>query len=716
MSQPPSWNRVVNHIGADTTGPVVQAGTINGGVHLHSSPHPTPPPPRQIPSDASHFQGRADQLTWLDAQFAVDGEPLGAPRVGLITGTAGVGKTTLAVRWAHLRRSWFPDGQLYADMHGYSTHHPVDAGTALATFLRALGTDPQLIPADPEHRAALYRSLVDGKRLLVVLDNVSNADQVRPLLPASAGVATLVTSRNRLAGVVARNGATRLRLDALDPTEAMDLLRATAGAERVDSDPVSAARLVDLCAHLPLAVRIAAERCAHDPFTTTADLVSELESEHGRLDVLSPDDDPESAVRAVLSWSYGALDSEAAAAFRALGLHVTSDIGVDAAAVLLDKSGPQTRRLMEGLASAHMIRLRAKDRYQLHDLLRAYAIECAENDIPPESREESTLRMLAWYLHTADAAGRALLPLYLRPSPRTRSSAAPIEFDDRDAALSWYESERVNLVSAAQLAVRRGYHDIACEFPNALWSYFDLRKYWADWIMTYEACLDSSRITGRKEEEGWILNGLAIAYYDNERYDEAVATYDKALAVRQEIDDLVGVSGTLSNMSFAYRRLSRFAEALDCLRRSLEIRVELGDQRRVAITLGRMGSVYRDLGRLGDSLVHLERSVSLRRQIGDRHGEGFGLHSLAVTYISLGRYEEAVGLLREAARIHQEVGNLLGEADVLNSLGDMLEQVGDPSGAVTTWDRASSIYEAIGSPQASVVRDKARTRNRTQTS
>ncbi|MFI9009086.1 ATP-binding protein [Actinosynnema sp. NPDC053489] len=684
-----------NVISGEVGGWALQAGAVHGGIHLHHLPRQRPVP-RQLPPDTARFTGRDDELAWLD-------EHAGAPV--LITGTAGVGKTALAVRWGHRRRDRFPDGQLHVDMRGYSPRGPLTVGQVLEGFLHALAVDPGLVPVDTEAKAALYRSVTDGRRLLVLVDNVSDADQVRPLLAASDTVTVVVTSRNRLPGLVSRDGVARLGLDVLPPDEAIDLLRAAAGGDRVDADLTAAARLAEQCARLPLALRIAAEHCADTPFTTLADLTEDLAAEQDRLDVLSSGDDPSAAVRAVLSWSYRALPPDTAAAFRAFGLHPTSEASLDAVAVLVDAPKAIARRLVDGLVTAHLVEQIARDRYRLHDLLRAYAVERARDEQPPEERAAAVRRVLAWYLRTADAADRVLLPLYRR-RPLSVEGAEPPAFTDRAAAMRWCEVERVNLVGATRTAAEAGHHDLAGRFPSALWSFFDLRKHWADWFAVFRIGLTSARYTGDRHAEAYILTWLGVAFSDTGGYDRAIDHYEEAMAVSREIGDHWAEAGALANLATVYRSLARFDEALDCLHRSLAIRHGKGDHRGEAITLNRLGSVYRDLGQLDKSLDHLHRSLELRRNIGDRHGEGFALLSLAATYQELERLDTAVELYGQAVDLHREVGNLSGEARALDCLGRLLHRTGDTAAAKVVWEQSLAIYEGIGSREAKPVRDR----------
>ena len=680
----------VNELSGHVSGAAVQAGTVHGGVHLHADV-PARPVPRQLPADVAGFTGREEQLAWLDERAREGG-------VVVVTGTAGVGKTSVVVRWAHSHLDDFPDGQLYVDLHGSSPRAPVTSGEALTGFLHSLHVHPETIPVADEDKAALYRSLTHGRRLLVVVDNAADAEQVRPLLPAVGTV--LVTSRNRLAGLVVRDGAVRLGLDVLPAVECLALLRATAGADRVDADPDGAARLAEQCAYLPLALRVAAERVAADPFTTLADLTAELAAEEDRLDLLSAEGDPSSAVRAVFSWSYRSLSDETAAAFRALGLHPTPEFSLCAVTALLDATPGRARRLAEALATAHLVQRTARDRYRLHDLLRVYAVELAADD---PGRAAAIRRVLAWYLYAADAADRVLLPLHRRlPLPDDRMVRE--QFTDRAAAMRWCEAERVNLVAAVRLAADSGEHAIAARLPVALCSFFDLRKYWLDWATTFEIGRESARATGDRPAEAHLLYGLGTVHFELRQDDDAAARYREALELSRGIGDGWGVGAALAGRAYLHRRHKRLSAALDDLRESLAVREHIGDERGVAITLNRLGSVYRDLGLPDESLAHLTGSLEVRRRIGDRHGQGYVFHSLAVTYEYLDQPDRAVAHYRQAVQAHHEVGNVLGEAKGLDCFAKLLHRTGDVSAAGDAWRRSIELHDLIGSPETASVR------------
>ncbi len=345
-----------------------------------------PVAPRQLPPGAVEFVGRREHLERLTRAASA-----GAPVV-VISGEAGSGKTALAIRFAHEAAGRFPDGQLFVDLQGHAAGRPVGAVEALRRFLRALGTTPDRVPADQEEAAALYRSLVAGKRMLVLLDNAGSAGQVRPLLPGAAGCLVAITSRSRLPGLLARSGGTPVTLGPLTEPEAMTLLRTLLGGTRVDAEPAAATAIAARCAFLPLAVRIAAERAAHRPRLPLAQLAAELAAEHDRLDALTAGEDPGTTIRSVLSWSYHSLPPAAARLFRLLGLHPGPDISVPTAAALAGISTAEAARLLETLAGIHLLEETAPGRYHLHDLLRAYAAERATTGETPASHTAATQR------------------------------------------------------------------------------------------------------------------------------------------------------------------------------------------------------------------------------------------------------------------------------------------------------------------------------------
>jgi len=435
------------------------------------------------------FTGRAAELAELDRLLGATAAQVPAAVISAVSGTAGVGKTALAVHWAHRAAAGFPGGQLYVNLRGYDPGRPVTAAAALAGFLRALGVPGPGIPPGLDERAARYRSLLSGRRVLVVLDNAATAEQVRPLLPGTPGCAVLVTSRGSLAGLVARDGAARLDLDLLPLDEAVALLGELIG-ERARADPRAAAELARQCARLPLALRVAAELAAARPQVPLADLVAGLAGQQRRLDLLDAGDDPRTAVRAVFSWSCQQLSNQAARMFALLGIHPGPDITTAAAASLAATPETDAGRLLRELARAHLIAEHLPGRYAFHDLLRAYAAEQAHHTGSDTGRREATGRVLDHYLHTAARAALLLNPskepVVLAPP---RAGAAPEQPADHPQALAWFEAEHQVLLAALALAAESGFDTHAWQLPWAMAPFLQARGHWQEWAATQRTAL-----------------------------------------------------------------------------------------------------------------------------------------------------------------------------------------------------------------------------------
>ncbi len=430
-----------------------------------------PTTPHQLPPAVADFLGRAGELTELSRLFGTGPElPAGRPApIVAITGTAGVGKTALAVHWAHAHSTEFPDGQLYLDLRGCDPEPPVQPGHALAGFLRALGVAGSEIPRDLAERAALYRSLLSERRVLVLLDNARDAEQVRNLLPGTPSCAVLVTSRDSLTGLVARHGGHRVGLDVLPPADAVRLLRAL-GGPRVDAEPDAAAALAEHCAGLPLALRIAAELAGHRPGTPLADLVREFAGPPAPLDLLAADEDARTSLRVVLSWSYLRLPADAARAFRLLGLYPGDSVQPGGLAALLGTACvAEARHLLDVLARAHLVRQSGPGRFQLHRLLQAYAGELTlAHDCEPDRRLAAT-RLLEYYLDTAAHAVDLLFPAPgYRHSELAAGHPLAVRLADAAAARDWLDDERATLVALAEQAGRQGWPQHALRLADLL--------------------------------------------------------------------------------------------------------------------------------------------------------------------------------------------------------------------------------------------------------
>ncbi|MBV9379921.1 MAG: winged helix-turn-helix domain-containing protein, partial [Streptosporangiaceae bacterium] len=506
--------------------------------------------PRQLPAQAAGFAGRAGELRRMDEFLAA------APAALLIvavTGPPGAGKTALALHWAHRVQQRFGDGTLFADLHGWDPGRPAaEPAEVLDGFLRALAIRPEDIPPGVDERAALLRSVLDGKRVLIVLDNVPEPGQVRPLLPGSAGCLVLITSRSRLSGLAARDGAARIALGPLAEDEALALLRQVTDPCRVEAEPAAASEVTRLCGGLPLALRIAADRIAAQPALALSGLVDQLSDERARLRLLATDDD-DTAVRAAFSSSYRGLGVPAARMFRLAGLHAGREFSVAAAAAAAGTDETDARDLLVLLAGAHLLDDTVPGRFRLHDLLAVYAAERAAAEDPPGPRDRALRRLLGWYLHTADAADRTLIPRRARPPlARPPDDCRPVTFGGYDEAFAWCETERENLVCATRQAVAAGELEIAWQLPAALGAYLKISRRWDDWIATHEAGLGAARRLGDAAAEAWLLSSLGGAHGDLRQFGRAAECFARALAIRRELGDRHGQAVTLLNMGFLH--------------------------------------------------------------------------------------------------------------------------------------------------------------------
>jgi tetratricopeptide (TPR) repeat protein len=660
--------------------------------------------PAQLPHDIGGFTGRAAELARLAAWASASGAPGGGspPPVVIcaIDGTAGVGKTALAVHLAHRVASSFPDGQLFVDLRGCAPHaSAMTAAEALGHLLRGLGADPRGIPADADDQAGMYRSMLAGRRVLIVLDNADSAEQVRPLLPGAGRSLVIVTSRNRLDGLIARDGARRIALDVLAPDEATAMLAHFGNAAQVAAEPDPAAMLARLCGYLPLALRIVAERAAVRRDGTLADLAADLAAEHQRLDLLTVADDAMS-VRAAFCWSYHALPPAAARAFRLLGVHPGADITVPAAVALLDTTPSAGGALLGELARRHLIEETAPGRYQFHDLIRVYAAEQAAGQ-PRRQRADAACRLVSWYLHTADAADAVVDPrrprVPLRPLPATLQ---PLWFGSYAEALHWCDAERENLLALTRHAADSGWLTEAWQLPVAVFGYFYLRKPWAIWLTATQIGLAAARRSGDRIGEAATLLSLGIAHSELRQSQTAIEELTQALPLMRSLRHRGGEAITLLTLGGAYRDLNQHEPAVQHLNEALAIWRADADRWGEAIALQYLGETRLGMRQLGQAITDLQQALRIRHDIGDQYGAAWTIHDLAYTYRLAGDYATAVDHLRHALAIRRDIGDRWGEAHTLGQLGETLLAAGCPDEARRAWLAARTIFHEIGDLRA----------------
>lgn len=660
---------------------ILTGETIGGPV-----PHTLP---AQLPHDVRGFVGRESELSDLDEVLA-GADPI---RIVLIAGTAGVGKTALVVRWAHRVREGFPDGQLYVDLRGYGPDEPVSASDGLAAFLRALGVEGADIPTDLADRAAMYRTLVAGRRMLIVLDNARTPDQVRPLLPGGRTCFVVVSSRDALIGLGVREGAHRVLLDRLPANEALDLFH-SAGGERARAEPRAAEALVERCARLPLALRIAAEQIKSRGGVSATDLADELADQQHRLDALDVDGDPHTAVRTVFSWSYRHLRPAAARLFRLWGLHPGHVVDPHGLAVLAQDDLRVTRRAVATLVQAHLAEEVTPGRYEMHDLMRAYATELAMADEPAEQRDAAVDRLLTWYLHTAVAARFAVDPGVRRIELGDAPAHVPT-FTDRAAGLRWFAMEQQNLVAAVRLAAERGSHTLCWQITTALLTFFHLGKHWDDWFITHHLGLAAARATGDLAGQAHILNGFGVVYGSVDRCADSIEAHREAAGLYERTDDRVGAAWNLNNLGVVYDELGQFPEAVACYETALELFRELGDPRGQGLALCNLADVHRQLGEPGRAGEALRSAMAIQDSAGDRGGQRFTLTNLGDLHREAGDCVAAEEYYQSALAISRDLGDRWRVARLLDRLARTLSDLGETTTAGEYAREAQAMFTAL---------------------
>jgi DNA-binding SARP family transcriptional activator len=622
--------------------------------------------PAQLPADAGSFTGRTDELARLDKVLATTrDEP--TPAV-VVVGTAGVGKTTLAVHWAQRVRERFPDGQLYIDLHGYATVPALRPMDALGQFLRALGVAPERVPDDLQEAAGLYRTLLAERRMLVVLDNARSPDQVRPLLPGSPGCLALVTSRDRLDGLVARDGAHRLALDVLVPSEAEILLRRVIGADWLAGDGHDLAELARLCAYLPLALRIAAANLSGRR-VGVASYVQRLRT-GGELAGLAVAGDEQTAVRSAFSLSYASLPDDARALFRRLGVFPGTEVAVGPAAALAGVAVGQASRLLELLAAAHLVYEPAPGRYRCHDLLRHYAAELAAAESEAD-RTAALTRLGQWYLASADQAARLLYPELVRlPGGLDARLGAP-EWTDPAQALGWLEQERGNLVRVVQHTAEHGPRRLAYRLADALRGYFQIRRHVTDSEAVYRAGAAAAESESDLLGQAASQLGLADYHRQQHRYPEAIDHFGRAADLGERAGWPAGQATALALRGAVYGETGQLAIEVEHATGALEIYQRIGHREGQAACLGNLGVACFELGRLAEAADYYSRALVLDHEHGSRLGQAYTLNGLGEVHMEMDRLDRARDCLTEGLSLFREVGSPIGESQSLALLAEV---------------------------------------------
>jgi DNA-binding SARP family transcriptional activator/Tfp pilus assembly protein PilF len=677
--------------------------------------------PRQLPADVSAFAGRTSHLKVLDGLLPGGSRVrTGGAVISAIAGTAGVGKTALAVHWARRVAEQFPDGQLHIDLRGYAPGPPVRPIEALSGFLRALGVPASHVPVDEAEAAALYRSLMADRRMQVVLDNASSEAQVRPLLPAGAGCLVLVTSRSRLGGLIARDGAHSLTVDVLSPAEAQALLADVIGHDRVHGEADAAAELAELCAYLPLALRIAAANLTYHPQRRIRDYLVELRR-GDRLTSLQVGADATAAVRPAFDLSYRAISASAQRLFDLLGLVAGPDIATSAVVSLAGAESPPDppspasppRAQVDGplaeLARAHLVTEHAPHRYTFHDLLRAYATEMAHSHNSDAARDAATGRLLDHYLHTAHAADLFLNPQRdpIRLTPHQAGVVAD-NIADREQALAWFAAEHRVLLAVIRQAAARGFDTHAWQLAWTLVTFLDQQGLWDDLVVTQTSALEAALRLDDRSAQATAHRLLGRAYARIGSYSDASAHLGHALGLSVELGDQSGQAHSHRALGHIFERQGMYPQALEHARHALELFKTAGHQYGQAATHNAIGWYHSHLGDYEQALAHCESALVLHREIGNRHGEAGTLDSLAYTHGRLGNSRQAIACYQQALDLYAELGDRYYTADTAVHLGDAHHAAGDPYAAREAWLRALPILEDLGHADADEVRAKLR--------
>jgi tetratricopeptide (TPR) repeat protein len=627
--------------------------------------------------------------------------------IAAISGTAGVGKTALALHWAHQVAGRFPDGQLYINLRGFDpSGTPGTPAEAVRRLLNALGVPLERIPHAPDAQLSTYRGLLADKRMLIVLDNARDEAQVRPLLPASPASLVLVTSRNQLTGLAVTDGAWLLSLDVLPREEAVQLLTARLGAGRAAAEPAAAGQIARLCADLPLALAVAAARAAARPRFPLAALADELRDAAGRLGALDSGE-AAASVAAVFSWSYQQLSPQAARLFRLLGLHPGPDISVPAAASLAAAGQPQARRLLAELARGCLITEHAPGRYAFHDLLRAYAASQARDCDPGPDRDAANGRILDHYLHTAGHSRMLLRP---EEEPLALTPPAPGTRPERPAgyrqALAWFTAEHQVLLAAVTLAAEAGADPRAWQLPCALAEYLCLRGHRHEQLTVMAAAVAAATRLDDPLGQAMSLRRLAIARYFTGDYDQARAHLEHCLPLYQRAGDRLGEAPAQMILSFVAEAQGRNADAHGHAQKALSLYHASGHELGEAASLGALGRYCALLGDHQQARASCEQALALTARLGSRRFEPAIRDTLGYIELQLGNFTQAVthfeSALREAARRFDTPL----EAEVLIHLGEARHAAGELPQARQAWQQALTIYDHIQHPSAGNVRAK----------
>ncbi|MFI6499028.1 AfsR/SARP family transcriptional regulator [Nonomuraea typhae] len=663
-----------------------------------AAPVPTGfPAPAQLPYGLPHFAGREAELERLDALCRGGNAVL----ITAIGGMAGVGKTSLAVHWAHRVRRRFPDGQLYVNLRGFDPSEPaMEPAEAIRGFLDAFGVPSRQLPISLPAQTALYRSLVADRRLLIILDNAADAEQVRPLLPGSPGCLVLVTSRDQLSGLIAAEGAQPLPLDLLSPEDAWRLLAQRLGEQRVAAEAAAVEEIIALCGRLPLALAIVAARAATRPHFPMSRLARELRGSGDVLDALHSAD-RSTDIRSVFSWSLLRLPAAAQRMFRLIGLHPGTEFSLHSAAALAAGTVRETRARLTELADAQLVMEGQTGRFRCHDLLRAYALDLTMKHEAKAERRAAVQRVLGHYLQTAFAAERLINPFRDPPDmPPPDPCVIPVPLASADEAMTWFAAEHAALLAAVDNASVHRFDGLCWRLAWAISTYLDRQAHWHDLAGTGGTALAAAGriddLTGRAQSH----RGIARAHARQNRHDEARHHLHSALALFDELGDQIGQAYAHRNIAAMLDAQNRDHEALKHAARALELYRASGHKAGLADALNAVGWFECRVGEHRRGLDHCREALALHEELHDLGGQAQTWDSLGYAHHHLGDIATALTCYERAISQFRALGDRYNEAVAYSRMGDAHQAGGDDHGARAAWRRSLAIFAEIGHSEA----------------
>lgn len=687
-----------NELPGTVGGHSVQAGQIYGGVHLHTGP-PAPTALAQLPLPPARFTNRQGELARFDQLLAESLERPG-PALAVVVGTAGVGKSALGCQWLHSVRDRFPDGQLHADLRGFSPQGSAEPTEVLAGFLAALGIER--IPAGLAELKACFRSATAGKRLALLLDNAATATQVRALLPGPGAHAVVVTSRFLLAGLTMDGG----RLVAVEPlaTEpAVELVAYALGDNRVAGDTPAARQLVDLCGRLPIAVEVVAARLASRPDWPLSRMVQLLADERNRLAALHDGDD--TWVRAAFDLSYSQLSIGAARLYRLLGLHPGTEFSAATAAALAGGALADVLDPLDELVHASLLDETGQDRYRVHDLLMLYARERVEAEQSGQERSVVLDRALDWYLTNAQAAALRLTPAR-QGLTWSAPGVVPLEFSCPATAMAWLETERVNLLAVVRTALPTGRPEVGWRLASALWSFFHLRKYYQDWVEVDQLGLECARSCQDQAAEAEILREFGLGLRELGRFEEAADRFTESMRIWQRLGDARRVASCWERIGMVRADQGRHAEAAEIFRRCLAVLEPMNDPRRTALVRVNLAEALIETGDPAGALRELDQARSVLGGLDEPYNQARAQTIEALARAVLGQHPAAQELLARAGACMLELASVYGQATVAEAAGRAAELAGDLAAAGDHYRQALELLERLGAHAVERVRQR----------